>query len=231
MNIVNLTSAGSALASQANAVQKCESRCSGHKRHRSAARAIVLTVFSTLLATACSNDEIPLNASLRITPNSHSTTVTEQRDSNDQCLFFTDNYVDIPVLLQLNTADGSPIGDAQISVYADFAANTFPGFPVLSLYDDLNGNGVVDSPIELISGRDDDIARVKTDEWSGSRALLLRVNLSCAFSGEIFAFADGVNDRAAVAVIAGGFDVEGTTDEDVPVENASLPITLEQPGS
>ena len=164
--------------------------------------ACVLVAVVLLLTQGCSNDLVPVNATLRINPDSHSTTVTERRDSNDQCLFYTDNYVDIPVLMQLNTADGSPIGDAMISVYADFAANTFPGFPVLSLYDDLNGNGVVDSPLELISGTDDSIARVNTDTWSGSRSLLLRINLSCAFRGELFAFSGGVSSRASVEVVA-----------------------------
>jgi len=168
--------------------------------------ACVLMAVVLLLTQGCSNDLVPVNATLRINPDSHSITVTELRDSNDQCLFYTDNYVDIPVLLQLDTADGSPIGDAQISVYADFAANTFPGFPVLSLYDDLNGNGVVDSPIELISGADDAIAQVSTDTWSGSRTLLLRINLSCAFRGELFAFSGGVSGRASVEVVANPSD-------------------------
>ncbi len=202
MDIINRIIAYTALANRPSTMRKCVSRWAIHQRYSSATRAVVLAVFSTVLVSGCANDEIPVNASLSITPNSHSTTVIELRDPNDECRFNPENYVDIPIVMQLNTADGSPIGDAQISVYADFAANTFPGFPVLSLYDDLNGNGVVDSPIELISGVDDDIARVKTDEWSGSRALLLRVNLSCAFSGEIFAFAGGVNDRAVVEVIA-----------------------------
>ncbi len=165
-------------------------------------RLLISGLLFVLVISGCANDAVPTNATLRITPESHATTVTEQRDSNERCLFQVSNYVDIPVLLQLTTADGSPIGDVDIDVYADFAANTYSGYPVLSLYDDLNGNGVVDAPAELVSGPDDDIARVKTGTWTGARALLLRVNLSCAFRGEVFAFTGGVSGRASIEVIA-----------------------------
>ena len=89
-----------------------------------------------------------------------------------------------------------------MSVYVDFAANTFSGIAVLSLFDDLNGNGVVDEDVELVSAKDDSIARVKTDKWTGARSLLLRVNLSCSFKGEVFAFTGGVTGRAAIEVVA-----------------------------
>ena len=162
---------------------------------------------STLVAlwvlTGCSNDLVPVGASLTMTPETHSTVISEWQDEEGNCLFNQDNHVDIPVIMQLVTADGSPIGEAELNVYADFAANTFTGLPVLALYDDLNGNGVVDAESELISGPDDDIARVKTDQWTGSRMLLLRINLSCAFKGEIVAFTGGSSTRSGIEVVAG----------------------------
>lgn len=162
---------------------------------------LLLTVFSVLI-TACTSDVVPINSTLSITPDTHSTTIVERQNENGRCLFVPDNHVDIPILLQLSTADGSPIGDATLSVYADFAANTYSENTVLSLYDDYNGNGVVDTETELVSGHTDDIARVKTDTWTGSRYLLLRINLSCSFRGEIFAFTGGVSGRASIEVVA-----------------------------
>ena len=152
--------------------------------------------------TSCSNDLVPVNARLLLTPESHTTNIIEQRDVEDRCLFDASKYVDLPIVLQLTTQDGSPIGNSPINVYVDFAANTFSGVAVLALYDDLNGNGVVDGDLELISARDDSIARVETDQWTGARSLLLRVNLSCAFKGEVFAFTGGITSRATVEVVS-----------------------------
>ena len=161
------------------------------------------SLITLLVLTGCSNDLVPIGASLTMTPETHSTVISEWQDEEGHCLFNPDNHVDIPLIMQLATADGSPIGKAELNIYADFAANTFTGLPVLALYDDLNGNGVVDAESELISGPDDDIARVKTDQWTGSRMLLLRINLSCAFKGEIVAFTSGSSTRSGIEVVAG----------------------------
>ena len=161
-----------------------------------------LLVTSTLLIGGCTNDRVPVNASLTITPGTHTTRITEQQNAAGQCLFDAGHHVDIPILLQLNTAEGSPIGDAELKVYVDFAENTYSGLTTLELYDDLNSNGVVDAQLEYISGFNDDIARVRTNKWSGSRMLLLRINLSCAFRGEVFAYTDGISGRADIEVIA-----------------------------
>lgn len=165
-------------------------------------KSILGTVVVSLCVVSCSNDDVPVNARLLITPEAHTTTIIEQHDVGERCLYDASNYVDLPIVLQLTTDNGSPIGDRPISVYVDFAANTFSGIAVLSLFDDLNGNGVVDEDVELISAKNDSIARVKTDRWTGARSLLLRVNLSCSFKGEIFAFTGGVTGRAAVDVVA-----------------------------
>lgn len=159
-------------------------------------------VAACLLMTACSNDQVPLDAQLSISPSTHSTNITELRSEDGHCLFHPDHHVDIPLIMQLNTADGSPIGDAELSVYVDFAQNTYTGLPVLALFDDLNSNGVVDADSELVSGPDDDIARVKTDTWSGTRMMLLRINLSCSFRGEVVVLTGGISARADIEVLA-----------------------------
>ena len=73
---------------------------------------------------------------------------------------------------------------------------------MLALYDDElgNGNGVIDNEAELISGSQDALAQVKTDPLSGDRVLFLRINLSCPFSGDVFAYVDGVTATASIAV-------------------------------
>ena len=159
-------------------------------------------ILGSMMVSACSNDQIPVDARLTITPDKHTTTITERQNAQGRCLYDAAQYVDIPVLLQLNTADGSPVGDSAIRVYVDFAANTYSGIATMALFDDLNSNGVVDPDTELVSGKGDDIAVVRTDRWSGSKSLLLRINLSCSFRGELFAYVDGVSGRAAIDVVA-----------------------------
>ncbi len=161
-----------------------------------------LLLTSSLIIGGCGNDIVPVDATLTITPGTHTTRITEQQNEVGQCLFDANHHVDIPILMQLTTVDGSPIGDAKLNVYVDFADNTYSGLTTLELYDDLNSNGVVDAPQEYISGFNDDIARVKTGEWSGSRMLLLRINLSCSFRGEVFAYTGGVSGRAEIEVVA-----------------------------
>lgn len=191
-------------------VSTIESNAFTHRLHQVA---LCLGAIPALLLSACSDNLVPASASLSITPKTHTTTIVEQQDDSGRCLFYPGNHVDIPLVMQLTTNDGSPIGDAVLNVYADFAANTYSGLPVLSLYDDMNGNGVVDEESELLSGEDDAIARVKTGRWTGSRSLLLRVNLSCAFRGEVFAFAGGVTDRAGIEVVAENSTAQTSNEE------------------
>ncbi len=184
----------------------CGKSCWRHAKY------VMLT--STLIIGGCGNGNVPVDASLTITPGSHTTRITERQNESGQCLFDANHHVDIPILMQLTTVDGSPIGDAELNVYVDFAENTYSGLTTLELYDDLNSNGVVDAQLEYISGFNDDIARVRTDEWSGSRMLLLRINLSCSFRGEVFAYTGGTSGRAEIEVVADEVvQPEVTTDE------------------
>ena len=173
-----------------------------------------LLLASALTIAGCGDNPVPVDASLSITPGTYTSRIVERQNETGQCLFNANHHVDIPILLQLTTADGSPIGDAELNVYIDFAENTYSGLSTLELYDDLNSNGVVDARLEYISGFNDDIARVRTDEWSGSRMLLLRINLSCSFRGEIFAYTGGVSGRADIEVVADDIiQPEVTTDD------------------
>lgn len=162
-------------------------------------RTIVSFIFTGLLIS-CAENTVPSNAVLSMTPQSHSVQITEWIDDAQRCVYASENFMDIPLVLQLATADGSPIGESLIHVYADFSENTYPGYAVLALYDDLNSNGVVDSESELVSGFDDNIAVVRSGKYSGAKTLLLRVNLSCSFRGEIRAIAGGVSGSAVIEV-------------------------------
>ncbi len=159
-----------------------------------------LLIVNTLLLVSCTSDVVPIDARLTISPEQHSLFITEFVDESGGCVFSDQHFMDIPILLTLTTANSSPIGGAAVTVYTDFSENTYSGRAVLALFDDINGNGVVDIDSELVSGADDDIATVTTAMETGSRRLLLRINLSCAFTAELRAFSGAASSLATIEV-------------------------------
>ena len=165
---------------------------------------ICLCVALPLLISACGDsNQLPIGAEVRIAPESRTITVADRTDLNGNCPIDPNLFVDMPLVLSTVDGNGSPLGDVDVSVYVDFSGNTFPGPSVLSLFDDRRGNnnGVIDD-FELVSGSDDDIAIVKTDVFGGDRPLLLRVNVSCPFRGDVFAFSDGISGAFVIEVAA-----------------------------
>ena len=156
----------------------------------------------TLALAGCSAEQLPIGATLAISPESRTVDIVERRDARGRCTIDPENHLDMPFVLTLTDGQGSPIGDTEVEVHLGFAGNSYTGYPVLALYDDRNGNGVVDAGSELVSGDGDGIARVRTSSHGGERALLVRMNLSCAYRGELFAFAGGVGASAFVEVAA-----------------------------
>ena len=47
---------------------------------------LLLIVIATLLGMSCSNDVVPVNARLVITPESRTINIIEQQDVDDRCL-------------------------------------------------------------------------------------------------------------------------------------------------
>lgn len=161
-----------------------------------------LFVTCLISLAGCTTEQLPVGAELQLAPESISINIEERLDENGRCLIDPQRYVDKAVVLALTDAQGSPIGGAEVKVYADWSGNTFPGFPVLGLYDDRGGNnnGVVDPETELVSGADDSVATVRTDRFGGDRVLMLRVNLSCTYAGVVFAYVDGVTASLQVDI-------------------------------
>ena len=161
----------------------------------------VATVAAAALLAACSSDQVPIDAVMSISPEERSIRIVEFRDADGSCRTDGSRFVDVPMLLRLATRDGSPIEDAEAEVYVDFAANTYSGYPVLALYEDRNGNGIVDADSELASGAGDSIARVRTGE-DGTYRMLLRADIACPYRGEVFAYAGAVSAQASFEVTA-----------------------------
>jgi len=106
----------------------------------------------------------------------------------DFCDTVTGPYQDIPVLVTVTDSQGSPIGGVEVGVLSDFAENTSNLANVLQLYQDKNGNGVVDGPSELVNGGNSGIYKAKTHTYNGTTSFFVRMNLSCTYRGDVYAF-------------------------------------------
>ncbi len=161
------------------------------------------TLACTALVAGCDGgDQLPPDAELFLSPQTRSVDIGDTFDAEAGCTFDANRFVDLPIVMSLRAGNGSPIGDAEVSLYLDWSGQTFPGFSALSLYEDRNGNGIVDADSELVSGRDDAIARVRLDDETGSHAMIVRMNLSCPFRGELFAFTGPFTAQASFEVMS-----------------------------
>jgi len=170
---------------------------------------LAMLVWAVPLVACGTDDVVPAGAVLTMSPDAYSIEALDvgsvaddsPDDAATSCDVQPDQFQDIPLQFSLTTQEGSPLGGVSFFVHLEFAGNTFSGQPRLSLFDDTNGNGVVDSPQELISAPDSPLPHVKTDKWSGTRYLLLRVNLSCPFVGNVYAYGAGINAQARISVV------------------------------
>jgi len=159
-------------------------------------------LFGLLVLSGCHSSQLPNDVELTISPTSRSVEIVQQVNAQNQCLFNPNNYQDVPLLFSLADGQGSPIGNADVGVYVDFSENTFSGLPVLALYEDRNSNGVIDGEAELVSGINDPAFTMKTAQYSGEHLMLLRINLSCPYRGEVFAYAKSTSAMMSVEVNA-----------------------------
>ena len=144
--------------------------------------------------TACndgSDNPLPADATVNVSPISKSFDVVENTDEAGLCVIDESRYIDQFVTISVTNGQGSPIGQADLAISADFGGNTFSGYPVMALYDDNNGNGVIDGPGERVTDANDPLFRTKTAEYTGERVLILRMNLSCAYRGSVNVMSDG----------------------------------------
>ena len=155
-------------------------------KHQSNSTALLSLIASLTLFGCEPSGQLPNNAEVRIAPSSHLIDITQVTSSQGGCLFNPNNYVDTPLLLSVHDGQGSPIGEAELSVNIEYSGNSFLGPPVLALYEDINSNGVVDVESELVSGGDDNGYIGKTRKDSGDKHMLMRINLSCAYRGNLY---------------------------------------------
>ena len=171
-----------------------------HTKRSTFSTNVTTALAAMMLIAGCDSDQLPADTALTLTPSNRSFEIVQQVNEQNQCLFNPAFYQDVPLLFSLASGQGTPIGEADIGVYVDFSANTYSGLPVLQLYEDNNGNGVVDDESELVTGIDDPAFKMQTEKYSGEHLMLLRINLSCPFRGQVFAYSGSASATMLVEV-------------------------------
>ena len=161
----------------------------------------VAVVSGMSFVSGCTGESIVTpDGQLTISPASTSFDIVEFRDSSGNCVFSPDFYQDVPVNLVLTDELNRALGDALVTVYVDYTGNTFSGPESLQLFSDNNGNRVIDTVDELVSGVGDEAFTTRTDDDNGTVSLLLRVNLSCSYRGSLYAFSGPVAGSISISV-------------------------------
>ncbi len=163
---------------------------------------IVLSVCAILLG--CNSEQLPIDTRILIAPQSKSFTINSEFEEGMFCFKEGGLYQDVPLLISVTDGQNAPIGDAEVGVYADFTANTSSAIDMLELYSDNNGNGVIDGPEELVSSATSGVFKTKTDKYHGTAMLMLRMYMTCPYSGEVFAFVGASTYSMQVKVTWGG---------------------------
>jgi len=147
----------------------------------------ILTVCAALVN--CSSEQLPNDTKVRISPGAKNLEIGSVFEEGMFCFTEGGLYQDVPLLITVSDGQDTPLGEAEVGVYADYSGNTSNGAEVLQLYQDVNGNGVIDGPDELVTSNTSGVYNAKTDKYNGSTSLMLRMFLTCPYKGEIYVFA------------------------------------------
>jgi len=160
---------------------------------------LLLTLCLGLVSGCQSNtsDQLPPNASVKVSPEQLEWTIP---NNGGVCNYDPNYYQDETVSIMVLNESGTYIPDAPLTVHVDLSANTFTGTPVLAIYEDRNGNGVADGVSELVTDTDSGVYDTHTHDVTGVKYIILRVNLSCKYSGTLYAFSDGYLGTLSIVV-------------------------------
>lgn len=171
----------------------------------------ILAGLSLALLIGCGgDDQLPNDTKVVISPDTINWETQSTLDANGSCIVFEDFYVDELITVRVEDGSGRPLGDTEIIVTLALAENTsgslVRGFtsdgnliPVVSMYDDRNGNMLPDED-ELVSGGDDPLLITKTEEYTGSKTILVRMNVSCGYRSRLSVNAGGYYESIEIEV-------------------------------
>jgi len=170
------------------------------------------TCISLLMLASCSSNQLPNELSLSIAPDGRTVAITTPAE-NAVCRSTNFPYLDVPIQISVRDGSGSPLGGVPVSVYADWAANSSRPGGFVSLLYDFNGDGVNDAETETVTQSNEAVFRIGSNRSTGDVVLTLRLNLGCAYRGELVAFAGG---RFASTPFSVTYETDPPIDEPEP---------------
>ena len=182
---------------------------------------ISLVVLLSSAFFGCNNtDQLGPDTTVTIAPTEQTWFVSDLLDSNGNCVVSQDYYQDNVFVITVRDSNGSPIGEADLAIYLSPSNSTSPpqhnNEYIFYLYDDLNSNGVVDHPQELVSGTGQPILyETKTERYHGTKHIIVRTNTSCSgYLASLEAFAGDGFYSVNISTEAIDDEPSGTTDEE-----------------
>lgn len=169
----------------------------------------VLTGIFVLLV-ACSGSggdgtgkQLPVDYSVSITPNKQEWEISPDIDPDTKnCSFYSNLYQDHLVAVSVTDSKNRGL-HTEIIVSLTLSGNTFSLFPYAELYDDKNGDFIPQED-ELVSDETDPLLITETDEYTGAKYLIVRMNLSCVYEASLTVVAGGASNIATFKTIEGG---------------------------
>jgi len=163
----------------------------------------ILTLIFILTACGADTKQLPPKAKILISPSTKEwniiPNIQTDADGNEFCSIVEDHYQDEFITVLVTDSQDRAIGDIELVISLNLSGNTYSGYPVVELYDDLNGDYIPD-PDELVSGKEDPLYITTTDEYTGSKNLIVRMNLSCTYRAQLAVFVDGLSASADLEV-------------------------------
>lgn len=170
-------------------------------------RFVLLISTSLVFTTGCNQtDQLPVGSALTAFPNE----VAWQIADNASCDIENGPFNDTHISLSLVDSENRGVTSTPMDLSLDLSGNSFTGDELLSLYYDHNQDGIY-SEEERSATSNGTTLRVNTDDAEGVVRAMVRVNLSCAYIGNLYALAGGLGTTI-------GFVVQGQTEVDSVVE-------------
>ena len=172
----------------------------------------VLLVAFVVSLSACGGGDsnpVPVNSNVTLSSSDSKWEISPSYDPNTGACLYSDNfYVDEVLVVSVTDSSSRPLGDVSVFMTLSLAGNTFlgetPGGTTFTapfkLYEDMNGNGVVDDPEELVSAVGDPFYFTRTDEYTGTKMIVVRVNVSCTYRGYLTVTAGSASARFEIEV-------------------------------
>lgn len=160
-----------------------------HHVKRFSRSAWIVGLLAGLTGCGGSENQVPTDLEIRLSQDEQ----TWKIDNADGCgrEGYQDYYSDHYIQATLVSGSGSPLGEIDVSFRLDLAGNTYSGGPVLFLYEDVNSNGVIDGADNYVSNNQSGVYVTRSDEFQGTANVLVRMVLSCTYSGTLQVYAGG----------------------------------------